>query len=135
MTDILKNESVLCIIKSHKNVGNSKVVANTIGNTIVNLLGGVGGRITNDFKLTLTTENLYIDAKSHSTWGGLPETVYEDKISIADIKTFEVKTEGKKEIIFLTTKNDKTTSFIRDNEKEDNLAFEMAKLIAITKNA
>jgi len=126
MLNILNDESVLCSIKSHKNIKTSTIIANFFSNLIS---FGVAGMVTNDFKLTLTAENLYIEATGRATWGGLPEIMHTDKISKEDIKSFEVKIEDSEEVITITTKDEKNMTFIRSNEKKDNLASEMMKLI------
>jgi hypothetical protein len=124
MTKILNNEIVLCSINSHKEIKNHSVIINFISN-----LFGPVGRITNDFKLILTIENLYIEAINYAAWGGLPETAYKEKISLNDIKSFDVKNEGDEEFICLTTFTSKKIAFIRDNTEKNNLASEMANLI------
>lgn len=130
MPNILNGEEVLCSIKTNKTIKNSNKVINILANLISN---GVAGRITNDFKLILTNENLYIEAIAYCAWGGLPETMYTDKISRKDIKSFEVKSEETNEIIEIITNDDKIMNFIRDNEKDNNLALEMSKLLSKNK--
>ncbi|SFD03500.1 hypothetical protein [Clostridium uliginosum] len=130
MSNILNDEKVLCSIKSYKNIKISTIIANFFAN-LISL--GIAGMVTNDFKLILTTESLYIEAKGYATWGGLPETMYTDKITKDDIKSFEVKNENSEEFITITTTNDKTMTFIRNNENNNNLALEMAKLISENK--
>lgn len=127
MIKFFNNEEVICSIKSYRDVKTTNVITNFFANFIS---WGVAGMVTNDFKLTLTQENLYIEAKGHATWGGLPETMYTDKIAREYIKSFEVKIEGSEEFIEIQTKDEKTMTFIRDNEKNNNLALEMAKLIS-----
>jgi len=127
MSNILNDEKCLCSIKCHKNIKNSTKIVNFVTNL---LSFGVAGMVTNDFKLTLTSENLYIEAIGYATWGGLPETMYTDKISRENIKSFEVKSEYSEEIIVINTTDDKTMTFIRDNEKNNNLAFEMGRLVS-----
>lgn len=127
MSNILSDEEILCSIKTNKNIKTSNRIVNILTNLISD---GVAGRITNDFKLTLTNENLYIEATSYCAWGGLPETIYTDKISREDIKSFEVKNENTIEIIKIIKNDNKTMTFIRDNEKNNYLALEMAKLIS-----
>lgn len=126
MLDTLNDEKILCSINAYKEIKNSTIIGNIFANLIS---GGVSGRVTNDFKLILTTENIYIEAIGYSTWGGIRETVYKDKIYREDIKSFEVKTEDSKEFIIITKTDEKKMTFIRDNEKENNLASKMAKLI------
>lgn len=126
MSNTLNDETILCSINAYKEIKNSTI----IGNILTNLMsGGVGGRVINDFKLILTNENLYIEAIGYSTWGGIRETMSKDKISRDDIKSFEVKIEDSKEFITITKTGEKKMIFIRDNEKKNNLASEMAKLI------
>lgn len=126
MNKMYNNERQLCAINSHKNVSSSSV----IGNFFTNLFSsGIAGRVTNDFKLILTEKNLYIEAKSYSTWGGLPETMYTDKIALTDIENCKVTKENTDEIIEISIKNDKPMIFIRNNDKEDNFAEKMVKLL------
>jgi hypothetical protein len=127
MSNIFNGEEVLCSIKSHKNVKTSTVIANFFTNLISQ---GVAGMVTNDFKLILTPRNLYIEAATQTAWGGLPETLYSDKIARDDIKHFEVKNENSKELITITTIKEKKMIFVRDNEKNDNLALEMSRFIS-----
>lgn len=126
MDKMYNNERQLCAIASHKNVSSSKVVANFFTNL---LSYGIAGRVTNDFKLILTDKNLYVEAKSYSTWGGIPETLYTDKHSINDIEYCKIVIEDSDEIIEISVKNEKPMIFIRNNDKNDNLATEMAKLL------
>jgi hypothetical protein len=130
MSDILNGEDVLFSIKSHKNIKTSTIIVNIFANLISR---GVAGRVTNDFKLILTQENLYIEATGYSTWGGLPENINTEKINREDIKFFEVENESSEEIITITTTKNKKMTFIRDNEKNDNLGLEMSKLISKNK--
>lgn len=113
MTKILNTEIVLCSINSHKQIKNHSVIINFISN-----LFGPVGRITNDFKLILTIENLYIEAINYSTWDGLPKTAYTGKLSLNDMKSFDVKNKGNEEFIYSTTFNDKKIVFFRDNTKK-----------------
>ncbi len=125
MVNIINHENVLFSIKSHKNIKTSTV----IGNIIANLVSfGVAGRITDDFTLSLTSENLYIEATGYAAWGGLPETLSTEKISREEIKAFEVKEEGCQEIINIVTVNGKKMTFVRDNENKDDLGSKMARL-------
>lgn len=130
MSNFFNNEEVICSIKSYRDIKTTNIITNFFANFIS---WGVAGMVTNDFKLTLTPENLYIEATGHATWGGLPETMYTDKISREDIRSFKVKTESSEEFIEMQTTDNKTITFIRDNEKNNNLALEMAKLISKNK--
>ncbi len=81
MASVLNDEEILCSINSYKDIKASSKVANTL----VNLIGqGVAGGVVNDFKLILTPKNLYIQAITHSVWGGyliLPIQIkYQEKI-------------------------------------------------------
>lgn len=126
MSNMLNGEEVLYSIRSYKSVKTSTIALNFITN-LVTL--GLAGMVANDFKLILTTENLYIEALTQATWGGLSETLYTDKICRADIKSFEVENQNSQELIKITTADEKKIIFIRDNEKGDNLALQMSKLV------
>lgn len=126
MATLFNKEIVLCSIKCNKNIHNSSVIVNFFSN----LFGlGVAGGVTNDFKLILTVENLYIESIGISPWGGLREVLNTEKISKADIKSFKVCAKDSEEIIELTKSDDKSIIFIRNNEKKNDLALEMSKLI------
>ncbi|MBN7576763.1 MULTISPECIES: hypothetical protein [Clostridium] len=126
MASVLNDEEILCSINSYKDIKASSKVANTL----VNLIGqGVAGGVVNDFKLILTPKNLYIQAITHSVWGGLSDIAYTDKISRENIKSFNVKNEDAKEYIQIITKDDKEANFIRDNEKKNDLALVMSSLL------
>ncbi|SHK10236.1 hypothetical protein SAMN02745163_03230 [Clostridium cavendishii DSM 21758] len=130
MNNLNECTEVLCIVKSHKEITKSKVMSNFIANLLVAGLGGVGGRITNDFKLTLTESILYIDATGYSTWGGLPETENKETIDVKDITSFNVEKNDTESIITIkTAKNNDTMIFICNNEKEYTQALEMSNLI------
>lgn len=130
MNNLPNPNKILCVVKSHKEVKNSQVVSNVIANLLVVALHGVGGRIVNDFTLTLTDTHLYIDANGYSTWGGLPETNNEEIISIKDIDDFNVEEKNNETIITLTTDlNKKKMFFICDNENEHKMALKMSELI------
>lgn len=130
MSNVLNDEEVLCYIATHKSIKKS----NTAANILANLLSrGIAGRVTNDFKLSLTSVALYIEATTYVAWGGLPESLYTDKIFREDIISFKVKSEGTEEIIEIITNDDKTMSFVRDNEKGDDLALIMSALISKNK--
>lgn len=131
MESILNSEEILISINAYKDIKSSgKVVANFITNLFT---GGVAGGIASNFKLTLTPEHLYIETIEIVAWGGLPETLYTDKISREDIKSFEVKAEDAKELITITISDNKTMTFIRDNEKNNDFALIMATLISENK--
>lgn len=126
MASVLNDEEILCSINSYKDIKASSKVANTL----VNLLAqGVAGGVVNDFKLILTPKNLYIQAITHSVWGGLSDIAYTDKISRENIKSFNVKNEDAKEYIEIITKDDKVANFIRDNEKKNDLALVMSSIL------
>ncbi|NRY59664.1 hypothetical protein [Clostridium beijerinckii] len=126
MASVLNDEEILCSINSYKDIKASSKVANTL----VNLIGqGVAGGVVNDFKLILTPKNLYIQAITHSVWGGLSDIAYTDKISRENIKSFNVKNEDAKEYIQIITKDDKVANFIRDNEKKNDLALVMSSIL------
>ncbi|CUU49869.1 hypothetical protein [Clostridium beijerinckii] len=126
MASVLNDEEILCSINFYKDIKASSKVANTL----VNLLAqGVAGEVVNDFKLILTPKNLYIQAITHSVWGGLSDIAYTDKISRENIKSFNVKNEDAKEYIQIITKDDKVANFIRDNEKKNDLALVMSSIL------
>ncbi|MBC2458860.1 hypothetical protein [Clostridium beijerinckii] len=126
MASVLNDEEILCSINSYKDIKASSKVANML----VNLLAqGVAGGVVNDFKLILTPKNLYIQAITHSVWGGLSDIAYTDKISRENIKSFNVKNEDAKEYIQIITKDDKVANFIRDNEKKNDLALVMSSIL------
>lgn len=126
MASVLNDEEILCSINSYKDIKASSKVANML----VNLLAqGVAGGVVNDFKLILTPKNLYIQAITHSVWGGLSDIAYTDKISRENIKSFNVKNEDAKECIEIITKDDKVANFIRDNEKKNDLALVMSSIL------
>jgi hypothetical protein len=130
MTNIPDPKEILCIVKSHKDIKNSQVASNVIANLLAVVLHGVGGRITNDFTLTLTDKHLYIDANGYSTWGGLPETNNEEIISIQDIDSFNVEEKDNETVIILTTSlNTKKIIFICNNENDHKMAIKMSELI------
>lgn len=130
MTNIPEPKEILCIVKSHKEIKNAAVTSNVIANLLVTALGGVGGRITNDFTLTLTDKHLYIDANGYSTWGGLPETNNEEIIAIKDIDQFNIEEKNNEMVIILTTHlNTKKMLFICNNENEHKMAIKMSELI------
>ena len=126
MLTLFNKEMVLCSIKCSKNIHKASVV----GNFFTNLVSlGVAGSVTNDFKLTLTVENLYIESIGHAPWGGLAEVLNTEKIDKKDIKSFKVVDNGSEEIIELVKTNGKSITFTRNNEKKNNLALDMAKFI------
>ncbi len=127
MANIINNEEVLCAINSYRDVKTSSSIVNFFTNLFT---GGVAGGVVSNFKLSLTSEKLYIQAIEHVAWGGLPEILYTEKISREDIKAFEVKTQDDKEFIVITTEDDKKIDLIRDNEKGDDLASVMAMFIS-----
>lgn len=127
MINVSTDEYIMFSFKSHKHIKPSNVIVNIIANIISE---GIAGRVINDFELILTNENLYIEALGYWTWGGLTETLYTEKFSREDIKSFEVTNEGSEELITLTTTNDKKTTYVRDNEKKDNLGLIMAELLS-----
>lgn len=127
MSDVLINEDVLCSINCYKNIKKSTTMVNLFTNIVT---GGVAGGVANNFKLILTPKNLYIQAIEHVAWGGLSEVSYTDKILRRDIGLFEVKDQEGKEVITITTRDNKEKNFIRDNEKKDDLALIMAAIIS-----
>lgn len=124
-TNRFNDETVLCAINCYKQVKSSSAAASFISNL---LAGGIAGSVPNNFRLTLTEENLYIETMGYCAWGGEAEVRYSDKISRSDIKSFDVKNIDSHEVVELVTNQNKTMVFIRDNEKVDNLALEMSKV-------
>lgn len=131
MASILNNEEVICSINSYKSIKN----ATKMGNVVTNMLtGGIAGGVVNDFKLSLTPDNLYIQAIEYAAWGGLPEVLYTNKIPREDIKTFKVISEENKEFINIIVAGDEELNFIRDNEQKNDLALIMAEIISDDKD-
>ncbi|MFW2490618.1 hypothetical protein D2A34_11610 [Clostridium chromiireducens] len=131
MASILNEEEVLCSINSYRNIK----IATKMGNILTNVItGGIAGGVVNDFKLSLTPDNLYIQAIEYAAWGGLPEVLYTNKIPREDIKNFKVKNEENKEFITIIIVNDEELNFIRDNEQKNDLASIMAAIISNSKN-
>lgn len=131
MTNILNDEEVVCSINSYRNIK----TATKMGNILANMLtGGIAGGIVNDFKLSLTPDNLYIQAIEYAAWGGLPEVLYTSKIPREDIKIFKVKNEESKEFITITLVDAEELNFIRDNDKKNDLALIMASIISDDKD-
>lgn len=124
-TSAFNDENVLCSINCYKTVKNSEVAINFIANLFSE---GIAGSLASDFRLTLTEENLYIETIGYCAWGGLPEIRSIEKMSRDDVKSFKVKTVDSNEVIELTTQS-KTIAFIRNNEKNDNLALKMSSII------
>lgn len=134
MTNIPKPKQILSIVKTHREIKNSDVVSNVIANVLAVGLRGVGGRIVNDFTLTLTDKYLYIDANGYSTWGGLPETNNEEMIPIKDIESFNIEEKDNEAIITIKTyKSKKEMIFICNNENEHKMAIKMYELIPALK--
>ena len=134
MANIPETKQILCIVKVHREIKKSNVVSNAIANVLAVGLGGVGGRIVNDFTLTLTDKYLYIDTNGYSTWGGLPEINNEEIIPIKDIDCFNVEGKDNEIIITITTcVNKKKMTFICNNENEHEMAIKMSKLIPALK--
>lgn len=125
MDSELKNELILCSIKSHKEIKKSTVAVNFIANLF---LSSATGRIADDFIISLTKDNLYIEAYWYTTWGGLPDKLYTEKFSRNQIQEFEVRNEEGNEIIEITPYGKKKMVFIRYNKDGDNLGELMKKL-------
>jgi hypothetical protein len=129
MAKLLDNEYSMVSFKTYKN-NKSNTFLNILLNVV--LLRGIAGSGSKEFVLTLTNNNLYIDAIGYDMTGQR-EIFYTEQIDRRDIKSLEVKKERTKEIITLLRTKGKEEIFIRDNDDSLNLAFEMAGLI--TKNA
>ena len=126
MATLLDNEYSMVSFKTYK-INKATTFLNIILNVI--LLRGIAGSGSKEFILNLTNNNLYIDAIGYDMTGQT-EVFYTEKIDRQDIKSFEVKREGTKEIITLSTTKSKKETYIRDNDNSINLASEMAKFIA-----
>ena len=126
MAKLLNDEYSMVSFKTYK-----ENKSNTILTVLLNflLLRGVAGSGTKEFELILTNDNLYIDSIGYDMTGQL-EIFVTEKFDRRDIKSFEVKKEGTKEIITLLKSKGKPITYIRNNEDSSNLATEMAKLIA-----
>lgn len=126
MAKLLDNEYSMVSFKTYK-INKVTTFLNVLLNII--LLRGVAGSGSKEFVLTLTNNNLYIDAIGYDMTGQT-EVFYTEKLDRADIKSFNVKKEGTKEIIILSKNKGKEETYIKDNDNSINLASEMAKLIA-----
>lgn len=120
----LREEDILMRIKVTKPIKNKDIVKNFVGN----LLTPAGGDIANNICIILTKDSIYIEAKGHVSIGYAEETRRVDQILLKDIKEFVVVPKGNEEIINITTEK-KEFTFIRDNKKNDNLAFALANAI------
>jgi hypothetical protein len=128
MAKLLKDEYSMVSFKTYKDGKREKT--NTFINVLLNFLfRGIAGSGTKEFEFTLTNNNLYIDNIGYDMTGQL-EVFVTEKINRKDIKAFEVKKEGNKEIIKLLKNSGKAITYIRDNENSANLAAEMAALIS-----
>ena len=129
MAKLLKDEYSMVSFKTYKDAKREKT--NTFINVLLNFLfRGIAGSGTKEFEFTLTNNNLYIDNIGYDMTGQL-EVFVTEKINRKDIKAFEVKKEGNKEIIKLLKNKGKSITYMRDNENSANLATEMATLIAL----
>ena len=126
MAKLLDNEYSMVSFKTYK-INKATTILNILINVI--LLRGIAGSGSKEFTLTLTNNNLYIDAIGYDMTGQT-EIFYTEKIDREDIKAFKVKREGTKEIITLSTTKSKEETYIKDNDNSINLASEMAKFIA-----
>lgn len=126
MSKTFNGEEVLCSANCYKNIKTSTVIASFFTNMFS---GGIAGMVTNNFRLVLTPKNLYIEAKTQAAWGGLPEILYTDKFGLEDIRTFEVINENSKELISITTSDGKKIDLIRNNDRNDNLASQIASAV------
>jgi hypothetical protein len=129
MAKLLNNEYSMVSFKTYKEGKEEKrSTFITVLLNVILLRGTIGGG-TKEFEFTLTNNNLYIDNIGYDMTGQL-EIYVTEKIDRRDMKSFEVRKEGNKEIIALLKSKGKTITYIRDNENSSNLATVMAKLIA-----
>lgn len=125
MSKIKDTEYVMVSFRAYK----TKKAA-TILNVFLNFLfDGVLGSGTKEFEFTLTNDNLYIDGIGYLMTGQV-DVFYTEKIDRKEILSFNVVSEGTKEIITLRTTKTKPVIYTRDNEELSNLAGEMAKFIS-----
>lgn len=123
----VSDKEVLFQIKAHRHIDNKDVM----NGVIANLIGaGIRGQIENDFILKLTEDELNIETKGYSAWGGLLETTNIDKIALEDICFFDVKDSQEQEIIVIHLRDNSSMVFMRDNKSHDNLGRLMAELLS-----
>lgn len=125
----IDGEKVIFSIKVYKEIEDSEVVKNVIGNVAVGLLGGVGGDIVTDFNLILTDKHLCIEAIGYSAWGRLPETRYIEKILFKDIEQVESRHVNSEDIINIKLKGKKEKVFKRKNKLHDSLVDDEMKIL------
>ena len=81
----LKGESELYKFKCYRNIKFHETLLNFLANF---LMFSTPGRIINEYILTITNENIYLETIGYSTFGNLPEVINTFKIPISQIKDF-----------------------------------------------
>lgn len=121
---MIKEEDVVMKITARKPVSNIDIANNVIGNVITR----AGGNIADKVNLILTNDILYLEYKGNTSVGYAEETRKIEELHLKTIKSFEVTPIEKEELInIITSKNSYT--FIRNNTKNENLAFAMSRVI------
>ena len=123
--ELEKNEHLVASFIGHTEVKKSTIAASALLNLICPI-----ARICNNYKLTITNKNLYIEQLSYVVLGGLYDTVHTDKFNLNDIKIFDVTMmEDNQELIKIVSVEGKEFELINSNSKNTNIASEVSKIL------
>ncbi|KAI3345231.1 hypothetical protein FDB55_14595 [Clostridium botulinum] len=122
------NEKLIATIKCHTKIDKLTQAKGLMINIFIFPIAGV----CNEYRLTVTDKNIYLEQLSYTIWGGLYDVVHMDKINLENIKKFEVDIlEDNKELIIIGDYEDKYIKLINDNLNGENIATEVSEILNI----
>ena len=123
------NEIVRASMKCYRKVSNTELVLNFLTNMFVASQSLVAaGEIVNEYIVTLTDKNLYLEGIYHVPLGGLSEVNNLSKIPLKNLEDFIVEEKGKEELVTILVSKGKNLKLIRKNNGWTNDAMKIKEL-------
>lgn len=120
------NEQIISRISCYRKITNIEVVNSFLLNFFVctNTTPAVG-QIVDDYILTLTDQNIYLESIYYSPWEGIYSVMNTSKIPLKKIVSFDVYQDKEDEYIIIKSNENKELKLIIKDEKSKENAKEI----------
>lgn len=120
------NEQVISRISCYRKITNIEVVNSFLLNFFVcTNTAPLVGQIVDDYTLTLTNKNIYIESVYYSPWEGIYSVMNTSKIPLKKVVSFDIYKENKDEYIVIKSNENKELKLIIKDKKSREKAKEI----------
>lgn len=120
------NEQVISRISCYRKITNIEVVNSFLLNFFVcTNTAPLVGQIVDDYTLTLTNKNIYIESIYYSPWEGIYSVMNTSKIPLKKVVSFDIYKENKDEYIVIKSNENKELKLIIKDKKSREKAKEI----------